>query len=297
MSSRTAELAATVGLALAFVLAAVRAGEPTGGLPDGIRWPRFPFDPESRAGVDNPQALSAAIQTGFIAFFGRRHVEDAGHEWPITAAGGGEILEIEDSYLQSVFAPSEKLEKALESGALPPDQVEGSEEFKAAVQKGIRYADRIAAAGGILNLFNHYWETFAVFGGIQPRYLVLDAVLDAIDRRYSGLVWYPGARELALWLDARRRATVWKELKTSEMILTVEPPPRWRELKLTGIPTASLVVEVPEGWNGVRSVRIREEGARWESLDPQRWWTAPGGLALSFPLRGSVELRIRRGRA
>ncbi len=244
--------------------------------------------------VDTPQALGAALEAGFIAVLGRRHGRDPGREWWIPAADAREILEIEDVLLLDAFARSRDLEAALAAGRMAPVAVTKSAEFRAAVARGRDLVDRIAAGGGILNLTDHWWDTFTEIGGAQPRYLLLDAVLRDIEERYVGRTWYPGARDLALWLDARRSATVsWRE-EPGGVHVEIEPPPHWGRLSLTGLGAASLVVSLPARWEGVGGVRIREGLEEWRSLDPSLYWMTPEGLAVTFPLRGRVHLHLTR---
>jgi len=243
--------------------------------------------------ADNPEALRAALDAGFIAIFGRRHFDEAGREWWVPAARGGEMLEIEDSHLQTVFARSERLEKDLEDGKVAPAGVASTEAFKAAVTKGAAYVDRIAAGGGILNFANHYWETFDTIGGAQPRYLILDAVLHDIEERFGERAWFPQSRELAFWLDARRHARVeWREEKGGAR-LTIDPPRAWARMGLTGLTGASILVSLPAGFRDPGSVEIHEERGGWRPLGSDRYWKEGDEMAVTFPLRGRVEIRVR----
>jgi len=123
---------------------------------------------------------------------------------------------------------------------------------------------------------------------------VLDEVLKEIEGRYGPRAWYPRARELAMWLEARRHAgVVWSE-QGGEVRVRIEPPPKWRELKLEGLENASIVIGLPAGWTGVGNVRIKEGDkgpAAWRPLDPSRYWLEPRGLAVIVPLRGPIEIR------
>jgi hypothetical protein len=259
------------------------------GIPDErISVMRFP-------GVeDSPEALRAAAEAGFVMIFGSRHPDEPGREWWISYPGGGEILEIENSSLLRAFARAEDLEAALMQGRIHPEEARAAPELRAAVQRGLGYVERVVAGGGILNLSDHWWETFQEIGGTVPRYLVLDEVLKEIEGRYGPRAWYPRARELAMWLEARRRAeVVWSE-QGGEVRVRIEPPPKWRDLKLEGLENASIVIGLPAGWTGVGNVRIKEGDkgpAAWRPLDPSRYWLEPRGLAVIVPLRGPIEIR------
>jgi hypothetical protein len=245
---------------------------------------------------DSPHALRAAAEAGFVMIFGSRHLDEPGREWWISYPGG-EILEIENSSLLRAFARSEDLEAALRQGRLRPEDARAAPELRAAVQRGLAYVERVAAGGGILNLGDHWWETFEEIGGARPRHLVLDEVLREIEGRYGPRAWYPRARELAMWLEARRRAeAAWSE-QDGGVLVRIEPPQRWRDLKLEGLENASIVIGLPAGWTGVGNVRIKEGRggpAAWRSLDPSRYWMEPRGLAVIVPLRGPIEIRAAR---
>lgn len=241
--------------------------------------------------VDSPEALRAAASAGFEAILGNRHSDEAGREWWVPFPGG-EILEIENSNLTRCFSRSAELETALESGRLTAGQVASDTRFLSEVERGRVYVEQVAAQGGILNLFDHWWETFASFGGVSPRYLVLDAVLKDIESRYGERAWYPRARDLALWLEARRRSVVSWQSRQDGLHLIVDPPSRWKERGLSGIETASLLVHLPAGYTGVSGVRSRQGESGWQPLRASSWWLAPDGLAVTFPLRHRTELLV-----
>ncbi|HZI93063.1 MAG TPA: putative Ig domain-containing protein [Patescibacteria group bacterium] len=241
--------------------------------------------------ADSPQALKAAAGAGFEAIFGSRHGDEAGREWWVPYPGG-EILEIENTNLSRCFSRSKSLEADLARGSLEPGHLRSDPRFLAEVQRGRDEVDQIVAQGGIMNLFDHWWETFAEFGGVSPRYLVLDAVLDDVELRYGSRVWYPRSRDLALWLQARRTASVRWQVEADGLHVLVEPPAGWAKRRLTGIEEASIVVGLPAGYTGVSAVRTKHDGRAWQDLDRLKWWVVPDGLALSFPLKDGVEMHI-----
>lgn len=262
------------------------------GIPDaGVFVFRFP------GAVDNPEALRALRAAGFLAVLGRSHPGERGREWWRPAAGGGEILEIEDSMLVSAFARDEELERELSGGMLAPSAVVSSPRFQEAVDRGLAYAGRIEKGGGILNLADHFWETFERIGGAEPRYLVLDAVLDRIESTRAGRLWQPGAGELAQWLEARRSAEVSWKAASSGVEVALEPPAAWSELGLPGLERASLRVALPAGAAAPASVRIREGDAPERELAASSYRRDGGDLLVSFPFRGPVRLRIALGEA
>jgi hypothetical protein len=191
-----------------------------------------------------------------------------------------------------VFSRAASLESDLAAGRVAAGSVASDPRFLEQVARGRRYVEQVEAQGGILNLFDHLWETFAAFGGVAPRYLVLDAVLADIENRYGERAWYPHARELALWLEARRRARVTWRRADDGLHVTVEPPGLWTSRGLTGLQEASLVIGLPAGYSGVSGVRLREGDGPWCALDRGLWWPAPDGLAVTFPFRRTTELSI-----
>jgi hypothetical protein len=260
------------------------------GIPDArVSLMRFP-------GIeDSPAALQAADEAGFLAILGGRHPEEPGRDWWIPHQGGGEILEIENSNALKLFARSAALEEGLRSGRIAPAGVRRSAEFAAAVARGIERAEKAAATGGILNLSDQWFETFAYIGDIMPRYLVLDAVLRAVEERYGPRVWYPRGRELALWLDARRHAKVSWRVDGDGVQVEVDPPARWARLAPEGLEAASLKVSLPARFGAVREVRIGEGGRASRVLDASRWWRAGDDIVIVFPLRAGVRLSVLHG--
>jgi len=242
--------------------------------------------------VDSPEALKAAGEAGFLAILGSRHLSEAGREWWVPHPGG-EILEIENSGLTHCFSRSKSLETALGQGALTAASLATDRRFLDEVKRGRDYVDLVATQGGILNLFDHYWETFQAFGGVPSRYLVLDAVLSDIESRYAGMVWYPSARDLAVWLDVRRHAGVeWREIDQG-LLLALRPPPAWKQFRLSGLGRATLIARLPVGFTGVSQVDIKTDGGAFEPLAPSRWWLGPDGIVVNFPFQGGLQLLIK----
>jgi len=182
-------------------------------------------------------------------------------------------------------------------GRLEPARLSGSPEFQESVRRGETYVEKVAIEGGILNLSDQWRDTYAIIGGVAPRYLVLDALLDSVERRYGPRAWYPGGRELALWLEARRHAAVSARAERGALLVRVDPPPWWRDVAPEGIEEASFVVRLPDGWTEAGRVSLQQgpgDGA-WLELGAGQRWPHPRGLAVVFPLRGTVVLRIERG--
>jgi hypothetical protein len=259
------------------------------GIPDErVSLIRFPGN------EDSPAALQAADEAGFLAVLGGRHPFEADRDWWIPHPGGGEILEIENVNTLRLFTISAALEDGLRGGGIAPAEATTCPEFAAAVARGITLADEAAAGGGILNLADQWRETFSYVAGIVPRYLILDAVLRAIEDRYGPRVWYPRGRELALWLDARRHAKVSWRADTDGVQVEIEPPARWARLAPNGLQTASLVIHLPARFGPVREVTLQEEGGASRRLEASRWWRIDNGVAVLLPMRSRTRLRIPR---
>ncbi|HKY34162.1 MAG TPA: hypothetical protein VJV23_16655 [Candidatus Polarisedimenticolia bacterium] len=259
--------------------AAIRREARAAGLPDRVLTVfRFP-------GVqDSPEALRAAARHGVRGILGSRHLDEPGREWWVPLPGGGELLEIQSVPMLRAFALSAELEAKLASGDLRPSDVSGSREFLAAVSRGRAVIDSIEGNGGIVNLFNHWWETFQEIGGAMPRYSVLDAVLKDVFERRLGRVWYPRSSELALWLETRRRASIqWEQSRGAVMVRIA--PPRERVQDGVRLPEASVLLHLPAGFGRVRDVRLAGQ-----PLSAERWRSVKDGLVATFPLDGPTIL-------
>lgn len=234
-----------------------------------------------------PRALAAAAQAGFVASLGSSLIK---------APDQGELVEIPDTRILRKFAQSDPLEKALANGRLKRETVAESEEMKGAVALGVAVAEEAARGGGILNLSDVWNETFAFIGGTYPRYLILDAVLDAVEERYRGRIWFPQGRELALWLALVRDARVEMTAAGDGYIVTIVPTEGWTRVAGEGLAEASLIVGLPAAVESVSAVRIRADGEEeWRDIASRNHWMERRGLAVVFPIRGSVELQITPG--
>ena len=240
-----------------------------------------------------PAALQAAAEAGFLAILTAPAPDRPGQETWLPYPGG-EIAAIPDSRLLSLFARSDALEEALNSGRVSPSELTRNADYLGAVMQGVAYADLVASTGGILNLTDQWSATFARIGGAAPRYEILHAVLGVIDKRRGSSVWYPSGKELALWLVLKRSATVSRRLKGGKLILRIEPPEGWRRAG-GELQNASLIVTLPQGWKATGRVRIRDESQAWRDLGAARRWVEPRGLALTLPIRGRTQVSIERG--
>ena len=261
------------------------------GIPDTkVSLVRFP------GGEDSPAALQAALEAGFVGVLRSGQGERPGGDARLPS-GGSDILEIRSTKLMSSFARSEELETALMQDRIEPAGLADSAEFKAAVRRGESLAEKTAADGGILNLSDQWRETFAIIGGVAPRYLLLDAVLDAIEKRHGPRVWYPAGRELALWLDARRNTKTSLVTDAGALLIHLEVPGSWAVFAPDGMTDASIVVPLPDGWVSWR-VRVRQgaEQSGWQDLEAGRSWRHPRGLALAFSLGAMTTIRIEQTR-
>lgn len=250
-----------------------RAGVPQGAL----AVMRFP-------GVDDsPEARRAAAREGYLALLGSRHLDEPGRAW-WTAYPGGEILEIQNLAFDRAFARSEELERALAEGSVRPDALRGSAPFEAALAKGRALVRRLETQGGIVNLSGHWWETFESVAGVMPRYLLLDTWLSELP---AETVWWPSARELALWLELRRRAVVTWSRENHRVEIRLTAPPGWRP-PAEGF-RASIVALVP---GGEAIVEVRRDG---RPLPRDSWWQDGGKVIVVFPMAETVRLSLLQG--
>ncbi len=231
-----------------------------------------------------PQALAGAAEAGFLASLGTTL---------LTSAEAGSLIEIPDTRILRLFARSEALEEGLTSGRLTRETLAESSEMRDAVARGMAVVEDAARGSGILNIVDVWSETFASIGGTQPRYLILDAVLDEVESKYRGRVWFPRGRDLALWLSLVRDARVTVAPSGDELTVAIAPHERWSRAAGEGLAEASILIDVPASIRSVSAVRIRHEGdAAWRDLDPSHHWLERRGLAVVFPIHGPLELQI-----
>jgi len=135
-----------------------------------------------------------------------------------------------------------------------------------------------------VNLFDHWWEDSKEVGGVLPRQRILDAWLRELP---AEKVWWPSARELALWLELARSAHVSWEEHRNRLRLVVEPPASWSRSAAAGRLDTTMKVHIPSG-RAVQAVRV--DG---QLLDPGRWWATSGGtLVVCFPIAGRTTLDL-----
>lgn len=259
--------------------ARARAALRRAGIPDdALAVMRFP------GMEDSPEALRAAARDGYLAVLGSRHLDQPGRAWWTPLPGGEEILEIQNLAYQRVFARSEELERGLAEGSIASDAVRESAPFLAALEAGRRLLPRLEAQGGIVNLFDHWWEGFEPVGGVLPRYLLLDAWLRELplDR-----VWWPSGRELASWVRLRRFArTTWRH-QGDQIHVSVDPPAGWRQAG-AGL-EASIFIHLP---TPAPIAEIRADGT---PLPRSRWQDERGIAKVTIPLRWRTRLSVRIG--
>ena len=238
-----------------------------------------------------PKTLKEAARAGFLASLSsgwgnRSHVRwTRDQDWK-------PFLEIMDTKILGSFAKSDELETGLESGRIRPTDVTDSPEFIRAVERGAAVVEHAAEGGGVLNLTGRWAETFERIGGVYPRYLVLDAVLTSIASRYERRAWYPTGRELVLWLNLSHESAVTLETRSGQMDVFIRPSDRWLAASGPGLDGASVIVTLPKSWDGVESVRLKQGDDPWSDLAPEHFWLDPRGLAVVFPVRGPVRLRL-----
>jgi len=202
-------------------------------------------------------ALRAVLDTGFIAFFGRekRHYRE---KW-VRLSDGREILNIPSGVrLQSYY-----------QGRL-----------------GYRELDRIAERGGLVNLFDHWWEMFRPRAGGGTNYAATRDLLAYLKRRYPDRIWWPFSSQLALWLHFQHRASfTWREEDGSFFMEARLDGwrPEWPEIEVS-----FTVKHLPE----IMGVRYDGGQGRWRELPPAKYWQQDSTLYLNVPFRGQVRLAI-----
>jgi hypothetical protein len=234
---------------------------------------------------DSPEALRAAARDGYLAVLGSRHLDQPGRAWWTSIPGGGEILEIQNLAYQRAFASSPELEQGLADGTIRGPAIRESAAFQAALEAGRRLLPRLEAQGGIVNLFDHWWEAFEEFGGTKPRYLLLDAWLRELPR---DRVWWPSARELAAWLHLRRFARTTVRYGADRIDVRIDPEGRWPS-PAKGM-EASMVIHVP---GQTRIIEVLEGG---RPLASSRWWQEAGDVVVTFTFHGRARLSLRTRR-
>jgi hypothetical protein len=257
--------------------AQARASMRRAGIPDeALTVMRFP------GLADSPEALRAAARDGYLAIFGSRHQQQAGRPWWTPLPDGGEVLEIQNVPVQRALLASEELEQGLENGSIDPATVRDSAPFREALDKGRTLLRRLEAQGGLVNLFDHWWENAKEVAGVRPREMLLDAWLRELP---AERVWWPSSRALVSWIQLQRFARFSWRARKDRVEVVVEPPRPWRP-PAEGL-EVSLVVHVP-GHAAVAEVLV--DG---DPLPRSRWWDDRGRVVLAFPLRDRTRLTLR----
>lgn len=213
---------------------------------------RFPGDTYSDA------ALRAMKDSGFIAYFTsyRRGDEYACSYLYTNLSDGGRVLDIH--------------------GNVPLSRLVG---FNA------EFIDS-CARNGIINFFDHFWESYEPHGGMQPNYCKLNESLNYIESEYGRRVWWPLASELSLWIDFRERGTHNWTLNGSLLEVSSGVPGGWRSSWAT---LASYTVDL----KGKRVKKILfDDGAGWTALGDDGFWIEDGILHLTCPIRNRVNVRV-----
>jgi len=202
-------------------------------------------------------ALRAVLDTGFIAFFGRdkrRYRE----KW-VRLSDGREILNI----------PSGVRLKSYYQGRL-----------------GYRELDRMAEKGGLVNLWDHWWEMFRPRPGGGINYAAARDLLAYLKKRYPDRIWWPFGSQLALWLHFQRRASLtWREEGGSFFLEASLGGwrPEWPEIEIS-----FTIKRQPM----VLGVRYAGDQGRWQELPPAKYWRQDSTLYLNVPFRGRVRLAV-----
>jgi len=203
-------------------------------------------------------ALRAALDSGFISFFG---VGDCSEEW-IELSDGREILNIPSLSLYQFYS---------------------RESNDSDIQHCIEN-------GGIINLFDHWWDMFEGNpDDSQSHYRTADNTLDYIEHNYGDKVWWPFGSEMALWLHFQKFADhSWQYSKESIKLSSIVPAwnPDWKEIII------SYSITLPEN-KSVTQVEYIMDNTSWEKLDESMYWQAESILFLSVPFRGNTRTTLK----
>lgn len=198
-------------------------------------------------------ALRAALDSGFISFFG---LGNCNGEW-IELSDGREILNIPSFSLYRFY-----------SGETDYSDIQ-----------------HCVDSGGIINLFDHWWD---MFDSNTSNYQIADNLLDYIEQNYGDKVWWPFGSEMALWLHFQKYANHSFQFSKESAKINSEVPawdPEWRKIYI------SYSITLPINKRVTHIGYIRDD-TNWVKLDETMYWQEGSTIYLNVPFSGKTTTSI-----
>jgi hypothetical protein len=203
-------------------------------------------------------ALRALLDNGFIAFFGAGSCGKA--EW-ITLSDGREILNIPSTSLYSFY-----------------DGEYGNSYFQDCLDNG-----------GIINLFDHWWDMFEKDSVSTYRnYQIISDNLHYVEEKYADQVWWSFGSEMALWQYFKKNVNIsWQSSDTQMRLKSTVPNwnPDW------GAITASYSITFDDE-RKINKILYSTKSDAWQELSGTMYWQEGQYLYLNVPFNGHLEMEI-----
>lgn len=237
-------------------------------------------------------ALRALAANGFLAYFSDART---GMETYVTLPGNREILSIPTSLMLAEYYDPPDLVAGITDGTIRKAEMKESAAYRNALLRIRRAMDALVHGGGVINLFDHWWEhSLHRLNGVPYRFeLLLDAVTD-LDRAYRDRVWWGFGSELARWSHFKRHAQVHLESDDGGLGLGFTQPADWRPawaMEMAYTVTRAGQADFPA--IARISYTLDSEGASGiHELGAKEYWTAGNRLNFNFPFAGATKVRI-----
>lgn len=236
-------------------------------------------------------ALRALADNGFLAYFSDSRT---GMESYVSLPGNREILSIPGFMLADYYDPPD-LVAGIVDGTIRMENIKASAAYRKALQR-IRVAmDDLVQGGGVINLFDHWWEhSLHRINGVPYRFeLVLDAITD-FDRVYRDRVWWGFGSELARWSHFKRNVQVRLQADAGGIGLDFTQPAEWRlpwAMEMGYTVTREGQADFPPV-AGIAYTTESEGLPVVHEVAANGYWTAGNRLHFNFPFAGSTKVRI-----
>jgi hypothetical protein len=241
-----------------------------------------------------PMALQALADMGFLGYF---ESVRTGREKYLELGGGREILVIPTVQLCDIF-DTQKLIQEIQDGVVGPSDLETSGTYLAALGRGMATLDSLVSGGGVIDLFDHWWEHSGTeLRGVHYRYQFFKDILGGLDRKYGKRVWWGFGSELALWSHIKRNAPVSIASDPHGVTVSFGKPVVWKPgWSMTAGYTLATNDSSPFPVPSVVSYALESEGyAQRHVLEPTGYWVEGERLHFDFPYSGALKVRVSFG--
>jgi hypothetical protein len=243
---------------------------------------------------NTPMALQALADNGFLAYF---DFIRSGQERYVDLGKGKELLAIPTIHLFDLCDTLE-LGKGILNGEIDSANLKDSQAYQAALSGALLITDYLVLGGGVINLFDHWWEhSFHQLNGIRYRFELFKDILAGLDRKHGKRVWWGFGSELARWSHLKRNTPVTVERDELGLTVSFGQPAAWKSawaLDAGYTLTRNGAPDFPEP--AAIGYTLESEGyATVHSLGKGDYWVAENRLYFDFPYSGATKVRITFG--